>query len=264
MAFRLARTAPEPKWHGVDNLPTFILVGFLAQLIDGTLGMAYGVSATTFLLTLGVPPAVASASVHAAKMATTGISGIAHYKFGNVRTFLVKRLVVSGVIGAVIGAYLLGNSDARIIKPVVAAYLMLMGVFILLKARGHVPGEDDVRTHIVPLGLGGGFLDALGGGGWGPIVTSTLLVRGSHPRFTIGSVNLAEFFVSVAASATFVSTIGLSYWTAIVGLAVGGAVAAPIAAYLCKHVPTRFLMNVVGVLIVLLSLRTLYVVLFLR
>jgi uncharacterized membrane protein YfcA len=158
-------------------------------------------------------------------------------------------------------AYILGNSDARAVKPVVAGYLLLMGAFILLKARGHVPGEADIRTHIVPLGFGGGFLDAIGGGGWGPIVTSTILARGGHPRFTIGSVNLAEFFVSVSASATFVMTIGLSYWTAILGLAVGGVVAAPVAAYLCKHVPTRLLMHAVGALIILLSLRTLYLVL---
>ncbi len=193
-------------------------------------------------------------------MATTGISGIAHYKFGNVRTFLVKRLVVSGVLGAVLGAFILGHTEGHLIKGIVASYLLLMGVFILAKSRGHVPGEEDVRTHIIPLGFGGGFLDAIGGGGWGPIVTSTLLVRGSHPRFTIGSVNLAEFFVSVAASTTFVLTIGLSYWTAIVGLAIGGVAAAPLAAYLCKHVPTRALMTVVGALIIALSLRTLWLV----
>ncbi|HEX5131286.1 MAG TPA: sulfite exporter TauE/SafE family protein [Candidatus Krumholzibacteria bacterium] len=241
----------------MDKLTTFIIVGFLAQLIDGTMGMAYGVSATTFLLFLGVPPAVASASVHAAKMATTLISGVAHYRFGNVRIHLVKRLVISGVLGAGLGAWVLGNTESDIIKPVVAAYLLLMGVFILLKARGHVPGQDDIRTHIIPLGFGGGFLDAVGGGGWGPIVTSTLLARGNHPRFTIGSVNLAEFFVSVAASTTFILTIGLSYWTAIAGLAIGGVVAAPLAAYLCKHVPTRALMYFVGALIMALSLRTL-------
>jgi uncharacterized membrane protein YfcA len=244
----------------LDNLTTFIIVGFLAQLIDGTLGMAYGVSATTFLLALGVPPAVASASVHAAKMATTAISGLAHYRFGNVRIHLVKRLVFSGVVGAALGAWLLGATQANIIKPIVATYLVLRGVFILLKARGHVPGEADIRTQVIPLGFGGGFLDAIGGGGWGPIVTSTLLARGNHPRFTIGSVNLAEFFVSVAASATFILTIGLSYWTAILGLAIGGVVAAPLAAYLCKHVPTRALMYLVGIIIMALSIRTLVMV----
>lgn len=244
----------------VDHLAAFILIGFLAQMIDGTLGMAYGVSATTFLLALDVPPAVASASVHAAKMVTTGISGLSHHVFGNVRGFLVKRLVASGVGGAVLGALVLVHAPAGRIKPVVAGYLLLMGVLIVAKSRGRAFSEGEVRTHIVPLGLGGGFLDAIGGGGWGPIVTSTLLVRGSHPRFTIGSVNAAEFFVSLAASAAFVLTIGLSYWTAIVGLAIGGALAAPLAAYLTRRVPTRALMTFVGLLIIGLSVHTIYVV----
>lgn len=225
-------------------------------MIDGTLGMGYGVTATSFLLTLGMPPVAASASVHAAEVVTTGLSGLSHARFGNVDGHLVKRLAVPGVIGAVSGAYIRASVPGMTIKPFVAAYLLVMGLVILLKALRKA-AQGEVRTRLVPLGLIGGFLDAAGGGGWGPIVTSTLVARGNNPRFTIGSVNFAEFFVTLSASATFVLTIGLSYWHAIIGLAIGGAIAAPIAAYTCKKAPTRVLMLLVGVLIIGLSIRTL-------
>lgn len=240
----------------LEQNAAYILVGFIAQMIDGTLGMAYGVTATSFLLTLGLAPAAASASVHAAEVVTTGFPGLAHSSLGNVDRYLVKRLVLSGVVGAVSGAYILVSIPGGTIKPFVAAYLLVMGLVILSKALRKAT-QGKVRTRLVPLGLAGGFLDAIGGGGWGPIVASTLVARGNSPRFTIGSVNFAEFFVTVAASVTFVLTIGLSHWHAIVGLAVGGAVASPIAAYACKRAPTRVLMLLVGILIVGLSMRTL-------
>lgn len=244
----------------MDHIATFIVVGFIAQMIDGTLGMAYGLSATTFLLAAGVSPAVASASVHAAEVITTGVSGLSHWSSGNVSGYLVKRLVIPGMIGAVVGAYILAKVPGERIKPVVAAYLAVMGVFIVWKGFRRAMVHKEVRSHLIPLGLGGGFLDAIGGGGWGPIVVSTLVARGNHPRYSIGSVNFAEFFVASAASVAFFVTIGLSFWTAIVGLAIGGAVAAPIAAQLTKRVPTRGLMITVGVLIIALSIRTLYTV----
>ena len=240
----------------MDQIIVFILVGFLAQMIDGTLGMAYGVSATTVLLALGVSPAVASASVHAAEVVTTAISGFSHFRLGNVDMSLFKKLVIPGVIGAVLGGYILVSIPSDVIQPYVAAYLLVMGLFILYKAIRQGQTRE-VRSHLIPLGLVGGFLDAIGGGGWGPVVVSTLVARGNHPRFTIGSVNLAEFFVALAASVTFVLTIGLSYWQAIVGLALGGAIAAPIAAYVCKRAPTRILMILVGILISIVSIRTL-------
>jgi len=226
-------------------------------MIDGALGMAYGVSTTTLLLTLGVSPAVASASVHLAETFTTGISGISHFSFGNVNWYLVKRLVIPGSIGAIIGAYILSTIDSEIIKPYISAYLLAMGALILFKAIRKIE-LSEVRTHLIPLGLVGGFLDAIGGGGWGPIVVSTLLARGNDPRFTIGSVNFAEFFVTLAASITFLLTVGLVQWQIILGLAVGGGIAAPLAAYFSKHIPTRALMLVVGLLIILLSVRTLF------
>jgi len=233
----------------------FIVIGFLAQIIDGALGMAYGVSATTFLLAFGVSPALASASVHLAEVVTTALSGLSHLGVGNVDLNLFKRLVVPGVIGAVFGSYILTALPGEVIKPYIALYLLIMGIFILIKAfRQLVPKE--VTSHLIPLGLVGGFLDAIGGGGWGPVVVSTLVVRGNDPRLTIGSANLAEFFVALSASITFILTIGLGYWQHIVGLALGGAIAAPMAAILTRRIPTRTLMILVGVLIIILSMRT--------
>lgn len=226
-------------------------------MIDGALGMAYGVSTTTLLLTLGVSPAAASASVHLAETFTTGLSGISHFSFGNVNWYLVKRLVIPGCIGAIVGAYILSSIDGEIIKPYISAYLLGMGVLILFKAIRKME-LSEVRTHLIPLGLIGGFLDAIGGGGWGPIVVSTLLARGNDPRFTIGSVNFTEFFVTLSASITFLLTVGLVQWQIILGLAIGGGIAAPLAAYVSKRIPTRKLMITVGILIILLSLRTLF------
>lgn len=240
----------------MDSFPLFLLVGFLAQLIDGMLGMAYGVSANTILLAFGLPPAVASASVHAAEVVTTGVSGAAHFHFGNVEKKLVRGLIVPGVIGAVLGAYVLVSVPGSFIKPFVAGYLLLMGLVILAKAVRKAP-EGESHTPLAALGFAGGFLDAIGGGGWGPIVASTLLARGKPPRFAVGSVNFAEFFVTVAASVTFVTTIGVSYWRVIAALALGGAIAAPIAAFAVKRARPRFLLVAVGVLIIILSARTL-------
>ena len=239
----------------MEQILLYVAIGFFAQIVDGALGMAYGVSATTFLLSFGISPAIASASVHAAECVTTALSGLSHLGFGNVDMRLFKRLLIPGIVGAVLGSYILTAVPGDVIKPYVAAYLMLMGIFILFKAiRQVVPKE--ITSHLIPLGLAGGFLDAIGGGGWGPIVVSTLVARGNNPRLTIGSVNLAEFFVALSASITFILTIGLGFWQAIVGLAIGGAIAAPLAAYITKRIPTRMLMFLVGLLIIALSLRT--------
>lgn len=240
-----------------DNIFVFILLGFMAQMIDGALGMAYGVSLTTFLLSVGIAPATASASVHAAEIFTTAVSGLSHLSLGNVNKELWKRLIIPGVIGGVVGAYLLTAVPGKTIKPVVSLYLLIMGLVILWKAFKKAQ-EMEVKTHLVPLGLVGGFFDAIGGGGWGPIVTTTLVARGNNPRFTIGSVNLAEFFVTTAESITFILTIGMVHWKIILGLLLGGMLAAPLAAYVCKRLPTRALMVLVGILIVFLSIRTIY------
>lgn len=244
-----------------ESIIIFIVVGFIAQIIDGALGMAYGVTSTTFLLSIGIPPVAASASVHVAEIFTSAVSGLSHLKFGNVDKKLLKRLVIPGVLGGILGAYILTIVPGRIIRPFVALYLLLMGLLILRKVFKKIQ-ERAVETKLLPLGLVGGFLDAVGGGGWGPIVTSTLVTRGHNPRFTIGSVNLAEFFVTAAIAATFFAIIGLVHWRIIVGLIIGGVLAAPLGAYVCKRVPARALMIMVGVLIVSLSVRTILLVLF--
>jgi uncharacterized membrane protein YfcA len=240
----------------------YVLVGFVAQVIDGALGMAYGVSSNTFLLSLGIPPAAASASVHMAEVVTTGISGYSHWKLGNVDWKLVRRLLIPGVIGGVLGAYLLTSVNGDVIKPYIAGYLILMGGVIIYKAFTLQPrNKPDVYhgPNVSWLGLLGGFCDAIGGGGWGPVVTSTLVARGKYPRTTIGSVNFSEFFVTLSQSVVFVVTLSFSeYWQIILGLLIGGGIAAPLAARMTKQLPIKTLMILVGVLIIILSIRTIY------
>jgi len=238
----------------------YVLVGFIAQVIDGALGMAYGVSSNSFLLSLGLPPAAASASVHMAEVVTTGISGYSHWRLGNVDWKLVRRLLFTGVVGGATGAYLLTSIDGDLLKPYIAAYLLIIGVVIILKAFKMKQNQELDENHsprISLLGLFGGFCDAIGGGGWGPVVTSTLVARGKHPRMTIGSVNFSEFFVTLVQSIVFVLTLSISqYWQIIVGLLVGGAIAAPFAARMTKKLPLKTLMIMVGLLIIILSIRT--------
>jgi uncharacterized membrane protein YfcA len=241
-----------------DNLLLFILVGFLAQIIDGSLGMAYGVSANSFLLTIGVSPAAASASLHASEVFTTAVSGLSHWQFGNVDRQLVKRLAIPGILGGITGAYLLVHLPGEKIKPYVSAYLLLMGLRILWKAFNHRHETiEGTRVPLIPLGYVGGLFDAIGGGGWGPIVTTTLIANGTTPRKVIGSVNLTEFFVTFCETVTFLLTLGfLEYWKVILGLMIGGGIAAPMGAFLTSHIPTRPMLFLVGSLIIFLSLRT--------
>ncbi len=242
------------------NIIIFIIFGFIAQLIDGALGMAYGVSSNAFFLSLGVPPSIASACIHTSEMFTTAVSGISHFKFGNVDKKIFLRLLIPGVIGGVLGAYILTELPGGKIKPFISIYLLIMGIIILIKV---FKKTYKVKTHTraIPLGLFGGFFDALGGGGWGPIVTTTLVANGNHPRYAIGSVNSAEFFVTVAESITFFATIGallVQHWEKIVGLMLGGVLAAPMAAWTCKKLPHNVLLILVGLLITGLSIRILY------
>jgi len=239
-----------------ENIFIFFAVGFIAQTIDGALGMAYGVCSNTFLLSIGIPPAIASASVHLAEVFTTAISGISHWRLGNVDKELLKKLVIPGVIGGSLGAYLLTSLPGDKLKPFIAIYLLFMGIVILAKAIGKKPENKQVVTKLPVLGLIGGFLDAMGGGGWGPTVTSTLVARGNNPRYSIGSVNMSEFFVTLAESVMFLITLRYVHWQSVLGLMIGGALAAPFAAMVTKRLPTRKLLGFLGGLIVLLSLRT--------
>lgn len=242
----------------------FLLVGFFAQLVDGALGMAYGVISSSVLLAFGVPPAQASATIHAAECFTTGTSGISHMTHKNVDWRLFWRLAPAGILGGVLGAYVLTGLDATFIKAIVVAYLGVLGFFMLLKALRGLREEPPRLKHVVPLGVVGGFLDASGGGGWGPVVTSTLLGRGHAPRYVIGSVNTAEFFLTVAISVTFIFALvtGRFEWeggiaagaASLAGLILGGVVAAPLAGYVTKMVPARFLLGAAAVLVISLSI----------
>lgn len=246
--------------HLVLELLLFTAAGFVAQLIDGTLSMGYGVSATTLLLSFGVSPAAASASVHTAEVVATAFSALNHWKRKNVVASFVKKLLIPGVIGAIAGAYVLTSVPGDVIRPFMAAYLIVMGAIILLKAwrrTVHVGSE----RHLAPLGLAGGFFDSIGGGGWGPIVAGTLLARGNEPRTTIGSVAFSEFFVTFAASATLLLTIGVTSWLPIAGLALGSAIASPLAARMTGRIPARPLMIAVGIAVILLSVRTIVIAL---
>jgi uncharacterized membrane protein YfcA len=239
-----------------EDLLFYIAVGFLAQIVDGAIGMAYGLISTSMLLSAGIPPATASACVHAAETFTTAASGASHWRLGNVDFRLVRRLAIPGAIGGAIGAYILSSVDGNTIKPYVSAYIAVMGIYIIWRAIKSLPLERDPPKHVAPLGFFGGMIDAIGGGGWGPIVTSTLIGRGTDPRFDIGSVNLTEFFVTLVISATFMLTIGLDLWPIIVGLIIGGIFAAPLAALTTRYLPTRPLMFAVGFVIAGLSIHT--------
>jgi hypothetical protein len=241
----------------------FMLGGFIAQMIDGALGMAYGVSATTFLLSFGVSPAIASMSVHASEIFTSGVSGLMHLKFGNVNSKLFKVIVLPGVIGSILGAYILTEFENynNYIKPVVGTYTLILGFIIIYKVVRKHQKRKKIK-HVGWLATAGGFLDAIGGGGWGPVVSSTLIASGKNPRLVIGSVNLAEFFVSLASSFTFFTLIGGSGWQTILGLILGGVCAAPIAAHLSKKLNVKAMMIIVGIVVIIVSLRIIYMSIF--
>jgi uncharacterized membrane protein YfcA len=248
-----------------DSFILFAVVGFLAQIVDGALGMAYGVVSSSVLLSFGVPPAAASASVHAAELFTTAASASSHAWHRNVNWQLFRKLAPAGIVGGVVGTYLLTSVDGAMLRPYVAGYLGLMGVYILYRAYRAARPIDGHRTEVVvPLGLVGGFADAVGGGGWGPVVTTGLVGSGGAPREMIGTVNTVEFFLTFAVSVAFVVALLTGHWEdageltqyawAVAGLIVGGVLAAPLAGYVTKVLPQRVLMVLVGALISLLAI----------
>lgn len=237
----------------MDDLAVFIAIGFCAQIVDGALGMAFGLISTSALLAFGVPPAPASAMSHMAEIFTTAASGLSHAYHGNINWRLVARLAPAGMIGGVIGAWMLASFDAAAAEPFVSAYLVVMGFYVLYKAFRPI-GPKEIRGRIVPLiGFGGGALDAMGGGGWGPIVTTSLIGRGHETRSAIGSTNLTEFLVTLTISLTFVLTLGWSQMNAAIGLIIGGVAAAPVGAAIVKHLPVRPLMIAVAIAIITTS-----------
>jgi uncharacterized protein len=243
----------------LSALLPFIAIGFGAQLIDGAIGMAFGVITNTLLVSvMGMAPAQASARVHIVEMFTTAASGISHVLHKNVDWKLFSRLAIPGVIGGVLGAYVLTNIDAAVAKPFVMVYLSGIGIYLLYRAWGYTHEHRQPKV-IAPLGFIGGFLDAAGGGGWGPVVTSNLLIQGSSPRTTVGTVNTTEFFLTTAVSITFITQIGFEAFTAAtLGLLMGGLLAAPLGAFLAKRIPPQRLMLMVGVVLTITSLFSLY------
>ena len=236
-----------------------IFAGFLAQMVDGALGMGYGVTCTTVLLSLGVNLPAISGSIHTAEMFSSGASGYSHYRFGNVNKKLFKALLIPGVIGAILGAYLLskfGVEYSKYIRPVLAAYTLILGLRIFSAAFRKNRKPQKVKNAGWLAGAGG-FLDSFGGGGWGPLVTSTLISKGRTPRFVIGTVSITEFFVTLASALTFFSMLGISHWQIILGLIIGGMVAAPLAAKLAGKLPLKTMFISVGTLVIIWSLRIL-------
>jgi uncharacterized membrane protein YfcA len=247
----------------MNEFVLFAAVGFLAQLVDGGLGMGYGIISATALLTAGIAPAAVSASTHAAELFTTLVSGGAHLLHRNVDWRIFWRLAPAGIIGGIVGAYVLTGLSGEAVRPYVVAYLGIMAILILRRAVQWKKPKP-VHAHATRLyGLIGGFCDAIGGGGWGPIVTSTMLAEGGEPRYVIGSVNLAEFFLTFAISATFVGALVTGHWQMagrlvdylipVTGLIAGGVIAAPVASYLAKSIPARKLLTAVGLLVLALT-----------
>jgi uncharacterized membrane protein YfcA len=250
----------QQAWHVLSNSGTFyrfVVVGFIAQLIDGLLGMGYGVVSAISLMSLGLSPASVSASIHTAEMFASGASGYNHYRFGNVNKRLFKVLLIPGILGSISGALLLthfGEKYANIIKPVLAIYLLLLGLRIISKALSKQAQKRRKVKNAGWLAGAGGFLDSFGGGGWGPLVTSTLIANGRTPNYVIGTVSLVEFFVTFASALTFFSIMGFSHWQIVLGLIVGGVTAAPLAARMAGRLPTRWMFIGVGLMVVVWSI----------
>ncbi len=235
----------------------FVIAGFLAQMVDGMLSMGYGVTSATALMSFGVPPTAMSAAIHTSEIFTTGISGYSHYKFGNVNKKLFRHLVIPGVLGAVGGALLLvylGEQHGKWLMPIMAVYAGFLGIKILVKAFGK-PAKQRKAKRIGWLAGAGGFLDSFGGGGWGPIVTSTLIAKGRSPKYTVGSVSLTEFFVTLSSAFTFFLTVGVSHLGIVLGLLIGGSIAAPIAARLAGKLPRKTMMVAVGIMVIIWCIR---------
>ena len=237
----------------------FIGVGFAAQLVDGALGMAFGVICNTLLVgVMGVPPAVASQRVHLVECFTTATSGLSHLLHGNVDKRLFFSLLIPGMVGGILGAYVLTSLDAAVVKPFVLLYLTGIGVYILARGIFYPPKIKEAKL-IAPLGLIGGFLDAVGGGGWGPVVTSNLLIQGADPRKVVGTVNVVEFFLTITVSAAFIYHLGLADVAgATLGLLIGGLAAAPIGAWAAKHFPPKQMLILVGIVLTLTSTYGVY------
>jgi uncharacterized membrane protein YfcA len=240
-----------------SNFLNGFVIGIIAQTIDGAIGMAYGITATTFMLSQGISPAIASSSVHISEIFTTGASGLSHWRLNNIDKKLFLNLVFPGIVGGLIGVLILTNIDGKILKPWISLYLVIMGIFIILKAfKKNIFNSKTNSKKITPLAFVGGMVDAVGGGGWGPVVTTTLLSSGHEPKKTIGSVNSAEFFITISTGLSLTIFVGVGNPEIIFGLISGGVLIAPLAAKITTKLPTKLLMLIVGILITFLSMIT--------
>lgn len=253
MALRLETSMTLPT-----DFLVFVGIGLAAQIVDGALGMAYGVITASMLLAFGLPPSLVSASVHSAEVAVTGVSGISHGFFGNIDRKLLLALAIPGVIGGVVGALLVSRLQWPLLKPLVAIYLMFLGARLLMRVWRKEGGQEAHARGMTPLALVAGFLDAMTGGGWGSLTTSSLVARHHEPRIAIGTAHAAKFFVSLAITLVFLVTLGFSHAQIVLGLMTGGVLAAPFAAWLTRRVPARILMGCVGSVVVLLGTRNLF------
>lgn len=239
----------------------YVMIGFVAQMVDGTLGMAYGVTCRTFFkVATGLPSSVASAVVHVAELPTTLVSGISHLKLKNVMPRLLIPLIISGVIGGGMGAWFV-TSIGGVVEPLIDVYLLLMGMKIFLSSFKKGRKTRKIGKEVYLLGVLGGFLDATGGGGWGPVVSSTLIGLNDNVKKSIGTVNTAEFFVTLAETTTFAALMGnfFAYTEIVVGLIIGGVIAAPAAASLCSKIPVKKILISVGILVTILNAYELYI-----
>jgi len=237
----------------------FLGAGFLFALIDGAIGMSYGVTSTSFSLSMGIPPASASMGVHLSEIMSNGIAGWMHYRMGNINWKLFKLLLLPGIIGAVIGAYLLSSLEhySQYTKPVVSFYTLILGIVILRKAfKTHIKTASAKFKRVTLLGFGGGFIDAVGGGGWGSIVLSTLIAGGRHPRFSLGTVKLSRFFIAMMSSITFFAMLNTKHWEAVAGLVIGSAAASPIAAKISNRISAKVIMVAVAIIVILISIKS--------
>lgn len=237
----------------------FFIAGFIFAMIDGAIGMSYGVTSTTFALSMGIPPASASAAVHVSEIMSNGIAGWMHFRMKNVNMRLFWRLVVPGIIGAVLGAYILSSLEeySPYTKAVISVYTLILGIVILRKAiRADRKQTVKKITKVIPLGFGGGFIDAVGGGGWGSIVLSTLIAGGRNARYALGTVKLSRFFIAVMSSLTFITMLGGIYWDALLGLVIGSAIASPFAARLSNRISAKVIMISVGIIVILASSKS--------
>lgn len=237
-----------------------LLAGFVAEMVAGSMGMGYGVMCTTTLLLLNIPPPVVSASIHSAESFTTAAGSISHWKLGNVNKKLTWALAIPAVFGAIIGAVFLshvGEEYAKIVKPIISAYTLYLGVKILMNAFQQKPrAATRKKTNITVLGFIGGVIDSVGGGGWGPLVTGTFIKNGRTPRYVVGSSTVAKFILTVASAVTFIFTIGIHHWHIVAGLLIGGVVTAPFSAMLTANLPTKKMFIIVGIIVIIMSLIT--------